>query len=96
MSDELKKMFEELIDFDWLSTYQNFVGEVEAKVEEELKTSRQRELEKIKTEIEEYKSTIDNAISEDELKIEGMKEAYSDSIKIIGKHIAELKGEQDV
>ena len=33
-------------------------------------------LDKIKAEIEEYKSTIDKAISEDELKIEGMKEAY--------------------
>ncbi len=37
----------------------------------------------VKAEIEEYSSTIDRAISEDELKIEGMKEAYTDCLKII-------------
>ena len=43
-------------------------------------------LNKIRAEIEEYKSTIDNAISEDELKIEGMKEAYTDCLKIIDEY----------
>ena len=28
MSDELKEMFEELRDFDWLSTYQDFVDKI--------------------------------------------------------------------
>lgn len=52
-------------------------------------------LDDIKAEIEEYRSTIDRAISEDELKIEGMKEAYTDCLKIldnIGK--AEKGGEE--
>jgi len=43
-------------------------------------------LDKIRAKIEKYKSTIDNAISEDELKIEGMKEAYTDCLKIIDKY----------
>lgn len=43
-------------------------------------------LDNIKAEIEGYKSTIDNAISEDELKIEGMKEAYTDCLNIIDKY----------
>lgn len=46
-------------------------------------------LDKIRVKIEGYKSTIDNAISEDELKIEGMKEAYADCLKIIDKYKAE-------
>ncbi len=46
-------------------------------------------LDKIRAEIEEYKLTIDNAISEDELKIEGMKEAYTDCLEIIDKYRAE-------
>lgn len=54
----------------------------------------QTELEEIKAKIEGYKSTIDIAISEDELKIEGMKEAYSDSLEIIDKCIVELKGDK--
>ena len=40
-------------------------------------------LDDIKTEIEEYKSTVDRAISEDELKIEGMKEAYANCLEIL-------------
>ena len=43
-------------------------------------------IDKIRAEIEGYRSTIDNAISEDELKIEGMKEAYADCLKIIDKY----------
>ena len=43
----------------------------------------------IRTEIEEYRSTIDNAISEDELKIKGMKEAYTDCLEIIDKYKTE-------
>ena len=46
-------------------------------------------LDNIRAEIEKYKSTIDNAISEDELKIEGMKEAYTDCLNIIDKYKAE-------
>ncbi len=40
-------------------------------------------LNKIREEIKEYMSTIDKAISEDELKIEGMKEAYVNCIELI-------------
>ena len=47
---------------------------------------RESVLDKIRDEIEGYRSTIDNAISEDELKIEGMKEAYADCLKIIDKY----------
>lgn len=50
-------------------------------------------LSKIRTEIEGYKSTISRAISEDELKIEGMKEAYTDCIKIIDKYKIESSEE---
>ncbi len=46
-------------------------------------------LDKIRTEIDKHKSTIDKAISEDELKIEGMKEAYTDCLEIINKCKAE-------
>lgn len=46
-------------------------------------------LDKIRAEIEKYKSSIDKAISEDELKIEGMKEAYTDCLEIIDKYKAE-------
>lgn len=49
-------------------------------------------LDKIRAEIEGYKSTIDNAISEDALKIEGMKEAYADCLEIIDKYKAESEG----
>lgn len=49
-------------------------------------------LDKIRAKIQGYKSTIDNAISEDELKIEGMKEAYSDCLEIIDKYKAESEG----
>ena len=44
------------------------------------------DIEQIRAEIEEYKSTIDNAISEDELKIEGMQEAYNDCLEVIDKY----------
>ena len=40
----------------------------------------------IRAEIEKYKSSIDKAISEDELKIEGMKEAYTDCLEIIDEY----------
>jgi hypothetical protein len=51
-------------------------------------------LDKIRAEIEGYKSTIDNAVSEDELKIEGMKEAYADLVDIIDKYKAEIKSQE--
>ena len=44
---------------------------------------------KIRSKIEGYKSTIDRAISEDEFKIEGMKEAYTDCLKIIDECTSE-------
>lgn len=44
-------------------------------------------LDKIRAEIDNRKSTVDKAISEDELKIEGLKEAYTDCLEIINKHI---------
>ena len=40
-------------------------------------------LDDVKAEIEEYKSTVDRVISEDELKIEGMKEAYANCFEIL-------------
>ena len=46
-------------------------------------------LDKIRAEIDKRKSTIDKAISEDELKIEGMKEAYTDCLEIIDNCKAE-------
>ena len=46
-------------------------------------------LDEIRAEIEEYMSTIDYAISEDELKIKGLKEAYVDCLEIIDKYKAE-------
>ena len=51
-------------------------------------------LAKIRAEIEDYKSTIDNAISEDELKIEGMKEAYTDCLEIIDEYKAESEEQE--
>ena len=48
-------------------------------------------LEKIKNEIEGYKSTTDRAISEDELKIEGMKAAYTDCLEIVDKYMDEIE-----
>ena len=51
-------------------------------------------LDKIRTEIEGYKSTIDNAISEDELKIEGLKEAYVNCLEIIDKHYVESENKE--
>lgn len=44
------------------------------------------DLDKIRAQIDKHKSTIDKAISEDELKIEGMKEAYTDCLEIIDKY----------
>jgi len=44
-------------------------------------------IDKIRVEIEEYRSGIDRAISEDEFKIEGMKEAYTDCLEIIDKYM---------
>lgn len=46
-------------------------------------------LDKIRAEIDKRKSTIDKAISEDESKIEGLKEAYTDCLEIIDKYRAE-------
>jgi hypothetical protein len=43
-------------------------------------------LDKIREEVEGHKSAIDNAISEDESKIEGMKEAYKDCLDTIDKY----------
>ena len=51
-------------------------------------------LDKIRAEIDEYKSTIDKAISEDELKIEGLKEAYTDCLKLIDKYKAESETQE--
>jgi len=61
------------------------------KDEQNLSMKQKPILDNIKDEIEGYKSTIDNAISEDELKIEGMKEAYTDCLKIIDKYKGETK-----
>ena len=49
-------------------------------------------LDKIRAKIERHKSTIDKAISEDELKIEGMKEAYADCLEIIDEYKSESRG----
>ena len=49
-------------------------------------------LDKIRSEIEGYKSTIGNAISEDELTIEGMKVAYTNCLEIIDEYKAESEG----
>ena len=50
-------------------------------------------LNRVRAEIDKYKSTIDKAISEDELKIEGLKEAYTDCLKIIDKYKPESEEE---
>ena len=50
---------------------------------EEFKKDTIQVLNKIRAKIEKYKATIDKAVSEDESKIEGMKEAYSDCLKLI-------------
>lgn len=90
MSDELKEMFEELRDFDWLSTYQNFVDKIREKVEEEIKTSKQIELKKIEAEIknvdlfnyyffeQHFKSPID---------------IKTEIVSILNEHIEELDNE---
>lgn len=52
MSEELEKMFADLRDYEWYTPFQEGVDELKAKVEEELKTSKRAELEKIKAEIE--------------------------------------------
>lgn len=46
-------------------------------------------LDKLSAEIEEYRSTIDYAISEDEFKIKGMKDAYDNCLETIDKCKAE-------
>ena len=46
-------------------------------------------LNKVRAKIEVYKLATDHAISEDELKIEGMKEAYINCLEIIDRLIAE-------
>jgi len=51
-------------------------------------------LEDIKAEIKAYKNSVDKAISEDELKREGMKLAYQDSIDIIDRHIGGEENEE--
>lgn len=67
----------ETLDKAW-----NIIDEYENRLKDDMLAI----LEKIRDEIEGYKSTIDNAISEDELKIEGMKEAYTDALAIIDKY----------
>ena len=52
-------------------------------------------LDKIRAHIERYKLTIDRAISEDELKIEGMKEAYANCIEIIDKYKIESEDKKN-
>ena len=79
MSEELEKMFAELRDYEWYTPFQEGVDELKAKVEEELKTSKQAELEKIKAEIE------DNYTSD----------VAEDILWILDNHIAELKGENN-
>ena len=46
-------------------------------------------LDKIKAEIEEYMSTLKYAISEDELTIKGLKDAYAECLEIIDKYRSE-------
>ena len=86
---ELKETITELRDNDGTATQQevckflvNLMDVLEKQMQEPV-------LDKIRAEIEGYKSTIDKAISEDELKIEGMKEAYADCLEIIDKYKAE-------
>ena len=43
-------------------------------------------LDEIKAEIEEYLSTVDYAISEDELTIKGLKDAYTNCLEIIDEY----------
>lgn len=52
-------------------------------------------LNKLRDKIEKYRSTIDRAISEDESKIEGMKEAYTDCIGMIDEYISEMENDND-
>ena len=61
------------------------------KDEQHLKMKQESILDKIRAEIESYHSTIDRAYSEDELKIEGMKEAYTDCLEIIDKYKTESR-----
>ena len=82
-----------LIDADVFLGYLIFSKHIDSlkceEVKEAVEMSKVDVFDKIRTEIEGYKSTIDNAISEDELKIEGMKEAYTDCLEIIDKYKAE-------
>ena len=74
-SEDVKKFMDEIVDIDRASVYTK--DEVIAIFA------------KLQTEIKEYTANIDNAISEDELKIEGMKVAYTNCLEIIDKYKAE-------
>lgn len=82
-----------IIDADKFLSYLIFSKHIDGltcgEVKEAIEMCKVNPLDKIRSEIEWYKSTIDNAISEDELKIEGMKEAYADCLKIIDNYKVE-------
>lgn len=61
---------------------------------EELKKDTIQVLNKIRAKIEKYKATINKAISEDESKIEGMKEAYADCLELIDECEKESEGKE--
>ena len=44
-------------------------------------------LSEIRIEIERHRDSLDKAISEDELTIDGMKKAYNDVLDILDKHL---------
>ena len=82
-----------LIDADKFLAYLIYSKHIDGltcgEVKEAIERCKVDVLGNIRAEIEEYKSTIDRAISEDEFKIEGMKEAYADCLEIIDKYMTE-------
>jgi hypothetical protein len=80
-SNDVKKFMDEIVDIDRANAF--------------TKADIVDILDNIRAEIEGYKSTIDKSISEDELKIEGMKEAYTDLVNIIDKYKVEMRGNED-
>lgn len=83
-----------IIDADKFLAYLIFSKYIDGltcgEVKEAIEMCKVDVLDKIRAEIEEYRSTIDRAISEDELKIEGMKEAYTNCLEIldsVGKEV---------
>lgn len=44
-------------------------------------------LSEIRVEIEQYRDSLDKAISEDELTIDGMKKAYNDVLEIMDRYL---------